>query len=228
MKPAPRYLKIAGLLSLLILPAIFLLIFSTARHNFVKLPFYGEKIPLQGKDTLYHTIPAWSFVNQNGKTVTDQDYKGKIYIADFFFTSCGTICPKMTKQMVRLQWKMKDEAYKDVRLLSHTVDPENDTPERLLRYAEKHNANLGRWDFVTGDKRALYEIGVNGYLLSTREDALAEGGFLHSEKFVLVDRKGRIRGFYDGTSTEDVDRAADEVKLLLKEEKVEAAEAARK
>ncbi len=231
MKPAPKYLKIAGLLSLLTLPAIFLLLMSTAKHNFVELPKYGEKIPftkmVDGKqivDTIYHTIPAWSLTNQDGKIVTDLDYRGKIYVADFFFTSCGSICPKMTRQMFRLQWKLKDRAFDDILLLSHTVDPENDTPERLKKYGDKTEANYSKWTFLTGNKRSIYELGVMGYLLSTREDALAPGGFLHSEKLVLVDRKGHIRGFYDGTSSEDVDRCADEIKLLLKKEKIEAAE----
>ncbi len=230
MKPAPKYLKIAGLVSLLVLPAIFLLLFATARHRFVKLPVFGEKTPVtrtvDGKeitDTLFHTIPAWSFTNQDGKTITDQDYKGKIYVADFFFTSCGSICPKMTRQFLRLQWKLRDDVFDDVLLLSHTVDPETDTPERLKKYGEKNEANFTKWNFVTGDKRAIYELGVNGYLVSTQEDALAPGGFLHSEKFVLVDREGRIRGFYDGTRTEEVDRCADEIKLLLKQEKIDAA-----
>ncbi|MES2628095.1 MAG: SCO family protein [Bacteroidota bacterium] len=196
----------------------------------MKLPVFGEKTPVtrtvDGKeitDTLFHTIPAWSFTNQDGKTITDQDYKGKIYVADFFFTSCGSICPKMTRQFLRLQWKLRDDVFDDVLLLSHTVDPETDTPERLKKYGEKNEANFTKWNFVTGDKRAIYELGVNGYLVSTQEDALAPGGFLHSEKFVLVDREGRIRGFYDGTRTEEVDRCADEIKLLLKQEKIDAA-----
>jgi len=231
MKPASKYLKIAGLLSLLTLPAIFLLLMSTAKHNFVKLPIYGEKIPVsktvQGKqvtDTIYHQIPAWSLTNQEGKVVTDKDFEGKIYVADFFFASCPSICPKMTRQMYRLQWKLKDAAFDDIKLISHTVDPENDTPERLKRYGEKTDADFNKWTFLTGNKRDIYELGVLGYLVSTREDALAPGGFLHTEKFVLVDRKGHIRGYYDGTNSEDVDRCADEIKLLLKQEKIEAAE----
>ncbi|HEX4886848.1 MAG TPA: SCO family protein [Luteibaculaceae bacterium] len=230
MKPAPRYLKIAGLVSMLTLPAIFLLFFSQAKHNFVVLPIYGEKIPVQKKqgekmvnDTIYHTIPAWSFLDQDSNLVSDQDYNNQIYIVDFFFTSCPSICPKMTRQMLRLQWKLKDPAFDDVKLLSFTVDPSHDTPSRLKKYAEKNGADFSKWKFFTGDKRAIYELGVNGFLVSTQEDALAPGGFLHSEKFVLVDRKGQIRGFYDGTSTDDVNRCADEIKVLLKLEKIDAA-----
>lgn len=229
MKPAPKYLKIAGLVSLLILPAIFLLIFSTARHNFTKLPVYGNKEAvtrqLSGKtvtDTLYHTIPPFSLTSQDNRTITEKDLQGRIYVADFFFTTCGTICPKMTKQMVRLNWKLKDHAFSDVMLVSHTVDPETDTPAVLKKYAASHEADEKRWIFLTGDKQQIYELGVNGYLISASEDVLAPGGFLHSEKFVLVDKKGRIRGFYDGTSTEEVDKLADDIKLLLKEEKIEA------
>ncbi len=231
MKPAPKYLKIVGLVSLLVLPAIFLLVFSSAKHRFIKLPIFGEKIPvtkmIDGKsvsDTIYHTIPAWSFTNQDGNIITDEDYRGKFYVANFIFTSCPTICPKMTRQMLRLQWKLKDKAFDEVLLLSHTVDPEHDTAERLKRYAEKNEANFDKWNFVTGDKRAIYEIGVKGYLVSTQEDALAPGGFLHSEKLVLVDRQGRIRGFYDGTQSEEVDRCGDEIKVLLKQEKIDADE----
>ncbi len=231
MEPAPKYLKIAGLVSLLILPAIFLLFFATAKHHFIVLPIFGEKQAItktvdgkQVTDTLYHTIPAWSFTNQDGKTITDKDYKGKIYVANFIFTSCGTICPRMSSQMAVLHWKLREAAFNDVLFLSHTVDPENDTPERLRKYGEAHKANFEKWNFVTGDKRSIYEQGVFGYLVATREDALAPGGFLHSEKFVLVDRLGRIRGFYDGTKTDDVNRCEEEIKVLLKQEKIDAAE----
>lgn len=229
-----KYLKKAGLLLMLIVPAFLLWFFSTAKHQFTRLPYFGEKTPttkvVNGEtitDTIFHTVPAWSLIDQDSNEIGDGNYKNKIYVVDFFFTSCPSICPKMSQQMLRLQWKLKDPAFDDVKLISFTVDPEHDTPERLRRYGKTKKADHSRWSFVTGDKRAIYELGVYGFLVSTQEDALAPGGFLHTEKFVLVDRQGHIRGYYDGTTTDDVNRCSDEIKVLLKQEKIDAAEKAK-
>lgn len=205
-----------------------------AKHRFSHLPYYGHKetivVERDGKpviDTIYAQVPSFNFVDQFGRDFTDRDVKGKILVVDFFFTRCGTICPKMSVQMQQLQLKLDDSAFKDVLFLSHTVDPEHDTPEVLREYARKLQADSARWKFLTGDKADLYLQGSEGYLLAAREDVMAEGGFLHSEKFVLVDKDRHIRGYYDGTTMEGMNAVAADIKMLLKEEKIKRAEAER-
>ena len=217
------------LLLLLIGPGLVLIWLSKADHKFQILPYYGEKdlmiSPETGKeDTLYHTVPDFSFLNQDSEIVTQDDFEGKILVVDFFFTTCPSICPIMTKQMARLQWLLEDPAYEDVRFLSHTVNPEYDTPEVLKEYAETEGADLRRWTFVTGEKDKIYDQGFYGYLLSTQEDEAAPGGFLHSPMFVLVDKGRHIRGFYDGTSSSEVDDLVTDIKMLKKEEVMKESE----
>ena len=180
------------------------------------LPILGEKEFIEGvdKDTVYHTIPFWSFENQEGKMVGTTDYQGEIYIADFFFSHCPSICPKMLENMKYIQEELKDL---NINIVSYTVDPKNDNVERLKWYVENNEINTDNWNFVTGIQQDIYELGVNGYLVPNQEDALAPGGFLHSEKFILIDKKSRIRGFYDGTELEQVDQLIKDVKTLSKE-----------
>jgi len=166
-------------------------------------------------DSVYHTIPEWSFINQNGDVFNSDSLKDKIYVADFFFTTCPSICPVMTTQMSQLYWKLDKKYYKEVQFVSYSVNPEFDTPEVLKKYADDNAYGQERWNFLTGDKKEIYELGVNGYFLSTQEDALAPGGFLHSEKFVLVDKEGRIRDWYDGTDYDDVSRCFDDIAMLI-------------
>ncbi len=221
MKPETR--KIIILLLLLIGPGLVLIYLSKADHKFQLLPYCGESDVVwneatQSSDTIRHTVPDFRFLNQDSVEVTFEDFEGKILVADFFFTTCPTICPIMTKQMTRLQWMLDDKAYQDVHFLSHTVNPSNDTPSVLKKYGEEQGAEFDRWTFVTGDQQAIFDQGFEGYLLSTQEDAGAPGGFLHSSMFVLVDRDRHIRGFYDGTSTSEVDDLVTDIKMLLKEE----------
>lgn len=180
------------------------------------LPILGEKEFIEGvdKDTVYHTIPFWSFENQEGKMVGTTDYQGEIYIADFFFSHCPSICPQMLENMKYVQEELKDL---NINIVSYTVDPKNDNVERLKWYVENNEINTDNWNFVTGIQQDIYELGVNGYLVPNQEDALAPGGFLHSEKFILIDKKSRIRGFYDGTELEQVDQLIKDVKTLSKE-----------
>lgn len=205
-----------------------------AKHRFNFLPYYGPKetrvVERDGRsvvDTVYATIPPFRFIDQFGRPFSDKDVEGKILVVDFFFTRCGTICPRMSVQMQQLQLKLDDPAFEDVVFLSHTVDPEHDTPEVLRDYARKLQADTARWKFLTGEKADIYLQGSEGYYLAAREDVMAEGGFLHSEKFVLVDKDRHIRGYYDGTTAEGMNAVAADVKMLLKEEKVKRAEAAR-
>ena len=147
----------------------------------------------------YHKIAPFSFENQNGKTITQDDYEGKIYIADFFFTTCPTICPKMTANMGSIQEKILNDS--SVMLLSYSVTPKIDSVPRLKKYAIEKGVNDEKWNLLTGNKKEIYTMARKSYLV-VKEDG--DGGpydMIHTENFILVDPKKRIRGFYDGTDT---------------------------
>ena len=165
----------------------------------------------------YHTIADFSLTNQNGETITQANYADKIYIADFFFTTCPTICPIMTKNMVSIQERIKD--FDDVMLLSHSVTPEIDSVAQLKKYAIEKGVNDAKWNLVTGDKKQIYELARKSYL-AVKDDG--DGGpfdMIHTENFILVDKKKRIRGFYDGTNEEEVDKLMGDLKILMASEK---------
>lgn len=202
------------------------------KHTFNYLPYYGPKEPVlvqrDGRnvvDTIYATIPPFSFVDQYGEPFTEGDVDGKIVIADFFFTRCTTICPRMSINMQQLQLKLNDDAYKDVVFLSHTVDPEHDTPQVLDAYARKLQADPARWKFLTGNAVDIYRMGNTGYLLSALEDSTSAEQFVHDGRFVLVDKQRHIRGYYDGTVAAGMNALAADLKMLLKEERIKAKEA---
>lgn len=224
--------KIALLSGFILFPVALVFLFTSADHFFKVLPIYGPKVPFDTvvngetvSDTMYHTIPYWAFTDQDGQTFTQKDVEGKILVVDFFFTSCPTICPKMSQQLRRVQ--MQTDDVPGVMILSYSIDPENDTPEKLKQYAEKMQAGE-RWKFLTGDKEDIYEIAATGYFLHAEEDENAEGGFMHSPMFMVIDKQKRIRGLYDGTDTDDVNRLVEEIKMLLKEERLDAKAAAEK
>lgn len=232
MKETFQSRKYLILFVLLLGPGLILIFLSKADHSFKTLPYYGPKEPVysaggESVDTIYHKVPDFVFTNQFNEEVSWSDFEGKILVADFFFTTCPTICPIMTKQMTRLQWMLEDPAYDDVHFLSHTVNPETDTPEVLRAYGEEQGADFDKWTFVTGEKSEIYEQGFSGYLLSAQEDEAAPGGFLHSSMFVLVDRNRQIRGFYDGTSSKEVDDLVTDIKMLKKEETLKEKEKVR-
>ena len=224
--PGKRKKFLLFLLLLVALPAT-LFFLRTGKHTFGSLPYLGEKEVNGPGDTTYFTVPPFRFVNENGRVITDRDLEGKILVVDFFFTRCTTICPKMSVQMQQLQLKLDDPAFDEVLFLSHTVDPENDTPEVLHEYARKLQADSARWRFLTGAKADLYLQGSEGYHVAAREEVMQPGGFLHSELFVLVDKDRHIRGYYDGTTMKGMNDCANDIKMLLKEEKVKRAEAER-
>jgi protein SCO1/2 len=186
------------------------------------LPILGEREAVtreeQGKtitDTLYHSIPAFAFVNQYGDTITEQFVEDHIYVADFFFTTCPTICPVMKKQMVRVYEAYKDEP--SLKILSHTIDPVHDTPEVLRTFASDLGIEGQTWMFLTGPKEKIYEIGQKSYLVTANEDSTAEGGYIHSGAFILLDKQRRVRGMYDGTSEESTNKLIADIKVLLRE-----------
>lgn len=221
--------KVAALVFILLLPSFFYLILSKAEHFYRDLPFIGEKTVVENNgvmDTLYHTIPEFALIDQDSNTFTEKDMLGNIYVVDFFFTSCPTICPKMAAHLLDLQNKFANRD--DVKILSHTVDPGNDTPEKLRKYAEMVHANTDQWTFLTGKKEKIYDLAFKGYFASAMVDETAPGGFLHSNLIFLVDKQGRLRGSYDdkdnivpafdGTSTSEMKKMADAIDNLLLEE----------
>jgi len=187
-----------------------------------KLPVLGHKrvenIEVDGgikADTIYHTIPDFSFYDQDSVKITGETFKDQIYVADFFFTTCPTICPTMKAQMLRLYEKFNDNP--EVSLLSHTIDPVHDNVEVLHDFAEKLGVSSSKWHFVTGEKEKIYEQGMKGYMVTAGEDDQAPGGYIHSGAFILVDKDKRIRGIYDGTVEVDVNELMDDMEILLNE-----------
>src|SRR5690606_5695992 len=163
----------------------------------------------------YHTIADFKLTNQNGETITQQDYKDKIYVADFFFTTCQTICPIMTRNMYKIQEKLKND--EEILLLSHTVTPEIDTVAQLKKYALEKGVNDAKWNLVTGDKKEIYDLARKSYL-AAKDVPFQQYDLIHTENFVLVDKKKRIRGFYDGTDSEAIEKLLQDIKILKREE----------
>lgn len=163
----------------------------------------------------YHTVADFSFTNQNGETVTQQDYEGKIYVADFFFTTCLTICPIMTDHMVQIQQELREDPM--VMLLSHTVTPEIDSVPRLKKYALDKGVDDTKWNLVTGAKKDIYRMARKSYLAVKDLPDGQEYGMMHTENFILVDTKRRIRGAYDGTDPEAITQLLTDIDILKKE-----------
>ena len=192
---------------------VFLVVLGCQQEK--KLPFLGPKEVGKAGDTLYHKIPDFKFLNQDSLWVSQKDMAGKIYVADFFFTTCPTICPKMKTQLLRIYDKFAEDDR--VRILSHTIDPEYDGVRVLKDYAKKLNITSPRWNLVTGKKSDIYRLGEKSYMVTAQEDANEEGGFVHSGAFILVDQNRHVRGIYDGTKEEDVNHLIEDMTLLLKE-----------
>lgn len=184
------------------------------------LPILGERDVVNG-DTVYHTIPDFSFINQDSQVVNNETFAGKAYVADFFFVSCPTICPKVTKQMKRLHDRFQDE--EQFLLLAHTIDPVRDTVGRLKVYAEGLGVASSKWHFVTGEKDELYAI-ADDYFSIAIENPDAPGGFDHSGRIILVDPQRRVRSFCDGTDPASVDKFMEDIEILLKEIKKDSAQ----
>jgi len=179
-----------------------------------KLPIFGER-RVEGADTIYHTIPPFHFIDQDSAVVTNATFDNKIYVADFFFTSCRTICPIMKTQMLRVYDSIQHEP--DVLLLSHTIDPKYDTVALLHDFADRLGVKSNKWHFVTGDRDSIYRVAQTGYFATAMEDKSEPDGFIHSGAFLLIDKERRIRGKYDGTKDEDVNRLLRDIRRLRTE-----------
>ncbi|MEO9952422.1 SCO family protein [Nonlabens sp.] len=161
----------------------------------------------------YHKIAPFKLVNQNGDTITEKDYKNKIYVADFFFTTCPTICPVMTKNMTLVQEEFKNDP--DVMILSHSVTPEIDSVEVLKKYSVKKGVMDSKWNLVTGDRKQIYDLARKSYLAAKENKYGGDYALIHTENFLLIDKEGRLRGrSYDGTSEEDVLKLIEDIYIL--------------
>lgn len=179
------------------------------------LPYFGPKHALKINDTTYHTIAGFSFVNQHGKIITQNDLNGKIYVCKSFFTSCKSICPIMNTEMTRVYRAFKER--NDFKILSLTVDPETDSVAQLAQHAKNYGVNDDVWWFVTGSKKDLYELTRKSFLLTVEEGDGGPDDFIHTQNFALIDKEKHIRGFYDGTDSLEVARLITDIRTLIKE-----------
>ena len=205
-------------LTILILPSLFYLFLTRGKNNYNSIEIYGPRdYDSQSGDTIYHTIPEFSFVNFDSSVVNLETFKDKFFVTDFFFATCPTICPKMNSHMGKVQYEFKDDD--DVMLLSHTVNPEADSVPVLSEYAKKYGAKPGKWFIVTGYKPEIYDLARQGYFISATEGNGGPNDFVHSEMLVLVDKNKHIRGYYEGTNLMEINRLIDDINLLKYEEK---------
>jgi protein SCO1/2 len=209
--------KVAVLFLILLVPSVAYLILSTGKHKIKPLAVLGPKTLDAKGDTVYKTIPSFQFIDQDGKPYGDVDLKNKIYVANFFFTSCPTICPKMQTLVKKLHDQDDFKTLEDLKILSFTVDPDNDTPQRLKEFEKEVHADGNRWKFLTGNRDSIYSLAYKGFMANAMEDSLAPGGFLHTDLVFLIDREKRIRGIYEGTNSLEMKRLIDETKVLIAE-----------
>lgn len=210
--------KLFGIV-LLVLSSIIIYLFYNALQPKRTLPIYqpADFNPELVDSTLihvkkYHTIADFALFNQNGKQITQEDYKDKIYIADFFFTTCPTICPLMTKNMADIQASIIDDD--EVLLLSHSVTPKIDSVPQLKKYALEKGVMDSKWNLLTGDKKQIYELARKSYLAVKDDGDGGEFDMIHTENFILVDKERRIRGTYDGTNPKEIQELLEDLELL--------------
>lgn len=220
-----KFLK-AGILAVLLgVPALIFVILHQFGKNHYDLPYYfpqindfGEAVVVDG-DTIFLKTPDFELTDQNGRKFSSDKMRGNITVTDFFFTRCGTICPKISSELTRVQGVFKDN--EDVLLISMTIDPKHDTTEVLSAYATEYEAIEDKWFFLTGDKREIYDLAIKGFKLPVADASEynpditnIDDTFIHSEKLLLIDKDGYVRGIYDGTNKEDVDRLIVEISVL--------------
>jgi protein SCO1/2 len=190
---------------------------SSKKSTVRLLPVMGNKSVIN-TDTIYHTVAAFSFTNQLGETITEENVTGKNYVAEYFFTTCQSICPVMNDNMMKVAKAFEHDT--TLKILSHTVKPEEDSVPALLVYANEHKANPKNWWFLTGDKKELYSLARKSYLMNNEEGNGDADDFIHTQLFALVDQERRIRGFYDGTNDADVEKLIKDIHLLKEEQRI--------
>jgi protein SCO1 len=215
------------LIALLVFPISFFLYFDYQHKHRPTLetdkclPIYGPKQPFKSVDyrgrdiidTAYFKVPPFRFLDQNGDTVTEKIMNGKVTVVDYFFTTCKSICIDMTRNLTRVQEKFVTD--RDVLILSHTVDPETDSVKQLFNYMVEKNINSKMWRLLTGDKKELYKQARYGYFITAMQGDGGPNDFIHEQKLVLIDKEGRIRGYYDGVDDKEVDQMIEDIKMLL-------------
>ena len=207
-------MKLKLILKIILICSIVFYFGCSQKKSSVLLPIYGEKKIIYG-DTIYHQIASFNLTNQIGQVVNQNTTKNKIYIANFFFATCQSICPMMSNQLQEVQKAfLADDS---VLILSHSVNPLHDTVAVLNKYADTYGAKTNKWHLLTGNKKQIYDLAKTSYLVNAFEDDGSPEGFLHSELFLLIDKKSRIRGMYDGTNTAEVKKLIEDVKLLKQE-----------
>lgn len=203
--------------------SVLLLFLFSCKEKPKRLPFLQmeqqEKV-VDGKtviDTVFRTIPAFKLFNQDSVAVTDKDFNGTIYVADFFFTSCPTICPTMHRNLLKVYKKY--EGNPEVKLASHTIDVKYDVPSKMKAYADKLGVKGTQWEYLWGTKEEIYALAERNYIVAAKEDSKAPGGFMHQGYLILVDKEKRIRGAYDGTLDKEVKKLMEDMDILLNEYK---------
>ncbi|WP_242927070.1 SCO family protein [Pontibacter vulgaris] len=184
----------------------------TLKTYFPEVDDSGEALIDTKGDTIFHQVPSFKFVSQQGQSITEKQLAGGIYVANFFFATCPDVCKKMSSQMVRVQEAFENNP--SVKLVSYTVNPEHDSVEVLANYAAMYGAMPGKWFFLTGEREKIYELAKKGFYLPVQQVA-GQQDFIHSEKFMLVDKEQHVRGIYDGTDPAEVDRLITEINVLL-------------
>ncbi len=207
---------------LLVLSVIIIVLFYNALKPEKRLPIYQPAmVNMELVDSTiqhvkkYHTIADFKLTNQNGETITQKNYNDKIYIADFFFTTCPSICPIMTDNMLTIQQEILDND--EVLLLSHSVTPKIDSVAQLKKYALEKGVVDKKWNLVTGDKKQIYELARKSYLAVQTTGNGDEHDMIHTENFILVDKKRQIRGFYDGTNSKEIKKLLSDLEILQRE-----------
>lgn len=203
-----------SLLFFIVIILVPLLIFGAVhwyQRNVCELPYYGEKYAVENANP-YFKVPDFRFTNQDSMTTNQSFIKNKVWVANFFFTSCPSICPQMTRNLTTVQAAFsKDD---NVRIVSFSVDPEHDSPNKLKRYAQRYGINAAQWQLLTGNKKDLYQFARKGLSVVATDGDGGAGDFIHSDNLVLIDKEGHIRGYYDGTSRSEVKKLITDIKKL--------------
>lgn len=200
----------------IVLVSFFILLSAVFMGYFFKVSHEKKSSELPVLGNPGHHVADFSFVNQEGKTITNKDVKGKICVVEFFFTTCKGICPKMNENMTHVYQAFRGN--KNVMILSHTVDPKHDTVQAMKEYSLRFDADPSQWMFLTGDKKDLYDMARYSYLISAQDDTTGvsiDQDFIHDNHYVLVDRDGRIRGFYDGLQMTNINKLITDINKLL-------------
>ena len=211
----PNKTSILLLCFFIVLGISFLAYFYKVTHDAKK----QSALPIIGNDQNHH-ISQFAFLNQEGKTITNEDIKNKIVVVEYFFSTCKGICPRMNENLSKVYKTFKGN--RDVMFLSHTVDPVKDTVQALKAYSLRFDADPSQWMFLTGDKKQLYDMARYSYLISAEDDTAGisiDKDFIHDKHYILVDNYGRVRGFYDGLQETDLKKITDDIKTLLQEKK---------